>query len=343
VAHQLPDRYRAIQRAVAEDHTDETVAARVVLDGLDFTRIGRALAERWNLPRQVQATIGPGDDADASPLSPRDPLRLAIGCAGELATISPIQGEHDRQIHLEALATRYRDHLKVDRALLERLLANSADRLAALSHALHISRRDIEQVTPALVASAHPATSNPPQAPAASSKAPPVRSELFLTALAEIGYAISADYALNDVLMMIVEGMYRIIGFEHVVLALLTPDRSALRGRFGLGDGTAQALASFAVTLQPAKTPVARAIAAAQELLVADTVDGTQTAGLPAEFFSHLRPKTFLLAPLVIRGSVIGAFYVDRATRQPIGDADLRDLRVLVNQAVLAVRQTRSS
>src|SRR5262249_27698095 len=160
VAHQLPDRYRAIQRAVAEDHTDETVAARVALDGLDFTRIGRALAERWNLPRQVQATIGPGDDAAASPSSPRDPLRLAVGCARELATISTIQAEHDRQVHLEALATRYRDHLKVDRGLLERLLANSADRLAALSHALHISRRDIEQVTPALVASAHPATSN---------------------------------------------------------------------------------------------------------------------------------------------------------------------------------------
>lgn len=351
VAYQLPDRYRAILRTVAEERIEEGVAARAELCGLDFTDIGRALAARWNLPRQIQTSIGSDGDVPAPPTARPDTFQIAIRCAAELATIATIRSETERQCRLEALVTRYHDHLPLTRTKLEGLLARSAEQMSTLSQVLHISRRDVEQAAPGILAPPrNPEANAVPPAPvtaatgsATTFETPASRSEVFVTALGDIGLAIASDYALNDVFVMILEGLYRAIGFEHVLLALITPDRTALRGRFGLGEGMTQAVSSFVVKLQPPATPLARAVVEMQELHVTDTAEGRLVSGLPAEFFALVRPKTFLAVPLVIRGSVIGAFYVDRtATQPPIGDTELRDVRVLVNQAVLAVRQARS-
>ena len=93
VAFEQPDRYRAVQHAVASEGLSESAAARAALEGLDFSEIGRALALRWNLPRQVHASIGLTDDVlGATPSA--DPLAIAILCARELAAIVTVRGEH---------------------------------------------------------------------------------------------------------------------------------------------------------------------------------------------------------------------------------------------------------
>ena len=47
----------------------------------------------------------------------------------------------------------------------------------------------------------------------------------------------STTFRLNDVLRMILETMYRALGFRRVVFCLRDARTGALTGRFGLGDG----------------------------------------------------------------------------------------------------------
>lgn len=351
VAFNLPEQYRAIQHATTTDDADEEAAARRTLAGLSYRDVGQAMAQAWNLPQKVQDTTGSGDDEHATTTTPLDRLRAAVLCARALSATAATRGEHERHERLAAVVARFGEHLPVTARRLDVLLTDSAERVDSLAQALHIGRRDIEQAAPGLfrrpaavveVPDAPPEHGWPGDHGTASPRtSTEQRAELFVTTLGEIGYAIAQDYPLNDIFMMILEGMYRTIGFEHVLLALITPDRTALRGRFGLGDRSQHVVPTFTVPLRGAESTLATVITGPTELLVADTADAQAVAGIPPEFLALLHARTFMMLPLVIRGAAIGAFYVDRLAGQgTISEIDQRDLRVLVNQAVLAVRQT---
>jgi GAF domain-containing protein len=144
--------------------------------------------------------------------------------------------------------------------------------------------------------------------------------------------------------MMVLEGMYRGIGFDHVVLLLVTPERSVLRGRFGLGDRAQQIVAELHVGLRPPQGLLAEVITGPREVHIPDLTDPVAAAGLPSTFVQLVGTHACLLVPLLVHGVPIGAFYVDRsAAYGPITEAERRDLRLLVNHAALAFRHAHPS
>jgi eukaryotic-like serine/threonine-protein kinase len=232
----------------------------------------------------------------------------------------------------------------------EKIVERSTDRLNDIARALRLSKKDLGEEParprPAAVPAPEPAAaaSHPDAAEEARAAAAASRQTLFLHALEEIAGALAGSAPPGDVFMMILEGMYRGIGFERVLLALVTPDRAWMRGRYGLGEHASEIVASFAVPLDASGGALGRVIVGARELLVADATDAEAVAGVPRGFLDRMRAHTFFLIPLVIRGSAIGAFYVDRTAAQgPITEAEQRSLRMLVNHAVLAVTHSQAA
>ena len=63
-------------------------------------------------------------------------------------------------------------------------------------------------------------------------------------------HMVADEFKLNEVLRMILETMYRALGFRRVVFCLRDPKSNLLTGRFGLGEGAAETAAAIKVPLK---------------------------------------------------------------------------------------------
>lgn len=334
VAFYLPDAYEELSRRAIADGITLAEAGTLTL-GADFDSIGMAVATAWGFPPHICGAIAPRSATPAT--DPGDAsLQLVVSFARELTTLLARTSDDDRRIHLDALRGRFKNVLPVRAAQLEQVVIESNSRLQELLAALHVSARDL-----AIDAGLPVHSAGPPPEPA--ELRPNQDPTLILRALEEISEALSGQHALNDVLMMVLEAMYRGLGFDHVVLLLASPAHDQLRGRFMLGAGVDTVLPQIQVPLGAAGGELARAITARQEVLVADVRANPDAVGLPPAVMAALAPSAVVALPIVIGSKAIGAIYVDRGPgHPPIDTIDLRYLRLLRDQAVLAVRLCRT-
>lgn len=81
VAHSFPDHARTVTR-YRESHACTAVEAETAVLGIDHSRIGGALAERWRFPPAICDAIASHHDAEDDALAP---LTLAVRLANDLA------------------------------------------------------------------------------------------------------------------------------------------------------------------------------------------------------------------------------------------------------------------
>jgi hypothetical protein len=112
-------------------------------------------------------------------------------------------------------------------------------------------------------------------------------SDVLTAGIQDVTNTLAQDsFRLNEVLRMILETMYRALGFRCVVFALKDPKSGIITGRFGLGEA-AQALASqFAVSLQGGQGKATDLLAAVchkgVDTLITDATVANVSARLPA-------------------------------------------------------------
>ena len=157
----------------------------------------------------------------------------------------------------------------------------------------------------------------------------------------DITNTLVGDYNLNDVLRIILETMYRGMGFSQVLLCTCDPRTKRLKARFGFGARTENSVAHFSVPLGHAQDVFQLALEKNVDLFVADTRAANIASRIPAWYRDKINAQTFLLLPIVVNKKVIGMFYADRdnAGELTIEPDHLRLLKTLRNQAVLAIRQ----
>ena len=119
------------------------------------------------------------------------------------------------------------------------------------------------------------------------------------------------SFRLNEVLRMILETMYRALGFRCVVFALKDPKSGIVTGRFGLGEGAQALVQQFSVSLQarPGKAPdlLAAVCHKGVDTLIADATTANVAARLPAWLRRQPQAQTFLLLPLAMKGAHLRA------------------------------------
>jgi hypothetical protein len=143
------------------------------------------------------------------------------------------------------------------------------------------------------------------------------------------------------VLRMILETMFRALGFRRVIFCLKDPRTDLLSGRFGLGDKSEQVSAAFKVSLKTPSDLFAAVCLKGADTLISDATVPTIATRLPAWYRQSVNAPAFLLLPLMIKGAPFALIYADKATPGGIelGERELSLLRTLRNQAVMAFRQ----
>jgi len=355
----------------------EDAAAALVL-GLSYEALGLGVARAWGLPDSIQHCIArPVGEPPAHPaVDAASQLRWSARAANDMADALLHSDPADVERQLGLVCRTYcrvlgmaPERVKATTIVAQSKLVELADAMeihvapqARAARLLRPSTEGDERVAPtgqtpaeedfdndllrAEVGSAPALPDGHPHMALDSRELDPHEQALqTLTAgIQDVTNVMVDDFRLSDVLRMILEAMYRGLGFHRVVFCMRDPKVNALTGRFGLGPDVEGVVKSFWVSLESRGVPdlFATICSKAADTLINDTTDSRIAARLPAWYQRDFHAAGFLILPLVIKGQAVGLIYADALApgQLSIDERQLSLLRTLRNQAVMAFRQS---
>ena len=165
----------------------------------------------------------------------------------------------------------------------------------------------------------------------------------ILTAgIQDISNSLVDGCSLNDILRMILETMYRSMGFQRVLLCIKDARQNAMVGRFGFGEDINLTIKTFKFSLNYSPDVFHAALSKGVDILIADINDAKIKERIPDWYRQTVTAQTFVLFPLNIKNVPIALIYADK---EPAGGINMPEnelslLRTLRNQALLAIKQT---
>jgi serine/threonine protein kinase len=359
----FPDEARQI-RAL-----DEPAAARRIL-GIGFEDLGVGVAKAWGLPDTLQRAMRvPEGEVPGKVVGGLDRQRWLGRMAGEVSDALLHDEDGRSAAKLDAIAQRYGRALGVEGKQVKAAAEQAQQRLSQLAQAMNLDLGAKARARRLLAApaaatehdslSAHTlkatdmapldaAAAPPSQVEAQGAMAAPTINvaELLANGVQDITNHMVADGCkLNEVLRMILETMYRALGFRRIVFCLRDARTDTLTGRFGLGERASEVAAAMKVPLRtaPGSAPdlFSAVCAKGADTLIADATVPVIANRLPAWFGQHVAAPSFLLLPLMMKNAPFALIYADQARPGGItlGEKELALLRTLRNQGVMAFRQ----
>ncbi|HEY8707206.1 MAG TPA: HDOD domain-containing protein, partial [Burkholderiaceae bacterium] len=340
-------------------------AASVSVLGLSFEALGLGIAKVWGLPATLQGCMRKprGEPPVREPQETAERLRWLTFAANQIADTLLCSEPGQARARVAEVAKRYARTLGVDVARIEAAAEVAQQRLAQMAQVMNLQ---VSVQSPARRLFAAPA----PQSEAATrlqaqnsqahdslvphslqatvtlvQQAPRSAlenaSEVLTAGIQDITNSMVEDFKLNDVLRMVLETMYRALGFRRIVFCLRDAKTDTLTGRFGLGEGAEAVAASFKVPLKVGADLFTAVCVKGADTLITDATVAHIEARLPAWYRKSVNAPAFLLLPMHLRGAPFALIYADKAVPGGIelGDKELSLLRTLRNQAVMAFKQ----
>lgn len=363
----FPEEAQQVRSIVASGRLEggEEAAAVQVL-GLGFEDLGTGVARVWGLPDSLQRCMRKplGSPTQRPPEQGVERLRWVALAANEVADMLLHSDDPARlEERMQGVGTRYSRTLALAPAAIAEATLRARHKLVSLAETLELR---VPPGTPAarllqLPPPADDGTAVLDDALAphelGSGEVPPLPAVLASQAggavsVAQVNEVLSAGvqdvtnamvdtFALNDVLRMILETMFRALGFRRMVFCLRDARTEVLVGRFGLGEGSEAAVRAMRVPLKVPGDLFAAVCLRAADTLINDATDPRIQARLPEWYRTGLDAPSFLLLPLQLKGQTFALIYADQSVAGGIvvDDKALGLLRTLRNQAVMAFRQ----
>ena len=156
---------------------------------------------------------------------------------------------------------------------------------------------------------------------------------LQLKILRDLSMLLASRPSLNEVLQLVLEGIYRGLGMSRAVFALLSADRTKLVGKVALGRDAEKLAAKFVFPLDGRPGEVINVMCAKLRPL---WLQHTSLEGLDLERIKAVTGRTDgMLAPIVTGGRAIGFFYADRSVSNPPDEETWQGFQHFVQQASL--------
>ena len=337
----------------------EAMASTQVL-GLSYEQLGQGVARQWGLPASLQRAMSRPDGEPPLRVldNPAESSRWLARAANDLTEVILRSEPDEAHARLKAVAQRYARLMGTSTEEMERAVDEGRRCLAEMAQAMSIAlpkgsraQRLLLPLRPSMTdsLSAHELHATLVSEPTATLDVGPSPEQVLETLAAgiqDISNAMVESFKLNEILRMILETVYRSLGFRRVVFCLRDAKTEMLTGRFGLGDGVEAVVPLFKVPLRlPAgsQPDVFTAVCLkGADTLIADASTPTIAERLPPWFLvGPAKAASFLVLPLMLKGAPFAMIYADKARPGSIelGEKELSLLRTLRNQAVMAFRQ----
>lgn len=132
---------------------------------------------------------------------------------------------------------------------------------------------------------------------------------LQLNVLRDLSGILADKPNFNLVLEIILEGIYRGVGLDRTVFAMLTKDKNFIKAKYGLGKDNQTFIKQFNFSLQD-KNVFSNVVNSSKSVWVQDSQD--KEFSVSENIRLALASKNFYVSPLIISGRVIGLIYADR-------------------------------
>jgi len=357
----LADEARQVRRRVEADTTgeaftnvmsEERASAQVL--GLGYEELGLGVAARWGLPATLQRCMRRtvGEPPRRAPDQPGERTRLIACLSNELADVLLACPPDTADERMRTVGERYARALDLKPQDWLEAIGRARQKLAPLGSMMNLPTRAGTVFSRLLGLSDSPSPMPQDTPLAAHAPQPTVRmlaqpveplpvADILTAGIQDITNTMVESFQLNQVLNMILETMWRAIGFRRIVFCLRDSRTDTLTGRFGMGEGVPQVVACFKVPLKGSTDLLAAVTAKGADTLISDATVPSIAARLPAWYRQSVNAPAFLLLPLLVKGSPFALIYADKAEPGSIqlGEKELSLLRTLRNQAVMAFKQ----
>lgn len=345
-------------RALMETGQSEQQAAEQVL-GISYRELGTGIARHWNFPDRLLEGMQSLPTTDvALPRTEVEKVRAAANLANELYATVLRSSETDKSAALNALSKRY-GVLKLDpkelSAAIDQALKEIQERATTLnlpvahSPTLGVIRvwtgggADLEDhqssaaapVEDALLADTHELQA------LESSEDPAANAQRILSAgIRDVTETLTSDFALNDLLQMVLETMYRGMGFTRTMIFVRDAKLNAMRARFGFGADIERVIPKCSFSLEFAPDVFHVAIDKGADIAIENTQAANIAGRIPQWHRQAIDTRSFLLLPVMMKNRALGLLYADceRTESAKISPEELSLLRTLRSQVVLAFK-----
>lgn len=136
---------------------------------------------------------------------------------------------------------------------------------------------------------------------------------LQLDILRELSALLETQATINQVLEVAMEGLYRGVGLDRVILALLNKDHSELRAKFTLFSQVSHIAGKFIFKVNKLQRGLfSLSLHKNHPYWIDDTEGGIYGDMMTPQMHAVLEAKAFFVYPLVLKARPIGLLYADR-------------------------------
>ena len=339
IACHFPVDYARIHTLVRERRHHEASAALAVL-GFRYEELGEEVCRYWGMPESVTQAVHARTMRHASQAS------AITSFAHDLTTVMYRRdvGAGDAKHDLDTVIARHTPRLSLTRAQVRDVVASALaeTRELFLTAGVRVDALRMKQLSEAActalgVTALGNAEWDETRDSTGTEALTPLRERLQQELEAKVDPASACD--LGQVLLLALEGALRGSPFDRVVACVLSPDRTRLRARSGLGHGVESLLSQFDFPMTPQGGALPAALLQAQPLYVPG--DRAMNA-IEQRMAARLAIGQFGVFPIIVDGQIVGCIYGDRAVREPLPDAaaltHVQSLTALVVKAIEARR-----
>lgn len=362
----FPEESDEIRRMVARKECTEDAATHRIL-GITYEILGIGIARSWGFPGLIVDSMRKlGFGPVRKPATQQERLRALAAFSNEICGSIAQASAEERDRDLRRIAARFADALPGAGTRLRETVLRAIEELNDFARIIRINPGQTQfgqQLlrfgdAPTIVPGARSRTleeggiaaavlGNRPTAALQTGNFGPEGSkaadtEAVLSAgIQDISNTLVEDFKLNDVLRIILETMYRAMGFNRVLLCIRDARTNTMQGRFGFGPEVAELAKKFRFPLSFTPDIFHVATSKSADILISDVNDPKIADRIPAWFRESVPAQTFVLLPLTIKQKPVALIYADKtlAGEIVISEKELSLLRTLRNQAVLAIKQ----
>lgn len=351
----LPDMYREIEEKISSGMSEEG-AARAVLDDLTFPDIGEEVAKFWNLSEKVIAAM------DTHPDVPKNSYD-AVGWVQNVADFTNrLVGSICDEKDITPLMEKYGEMMSMSKEDAVELVSRSVEASEDISDSIRYGlaklkiRSRLQGAEKALKEPAATGKKKKRRQETAPEAAPqgkedggenelnelPISTDKSINDfIHDITETLMGPFNLNDFYVNLLEGLYRGIGFDRVLLAIIKvePSRRVLAGRFGLGDIDPAGIAGFEYNLANEEYAIPRSLKLCKDMAIPPNTPGA----FPSSIKYLVKDRTVYLFPICLDKNPIGMIYLDRKAGRPkLDPSRIKATRLFRDFAVMAIRKLRA-
>jgi eukaryotic-like serine/threonine-protein kinase len=351
----FPEEFEAMKTLVANKGVDEDQAMRSVL-GVSYEELGRGIAKEWKLPDIISDGMKKLPEGVVPVAKTSDESLRQLACfSNELCAIT--SDSEDTEQAYEELAARYKDSLGISKDSITELLDSSIKEAEEFTRILNIDtskvtvfknlRKNIEE-NKEDEQSTTEANNNLSVEDGISIETTKTEQktqqqnqhDILVNGIAEITNSLLGDVDLNGILTMVLETIYRGMGFNRVLFAIHSAKNKQVLARFGLGKGIDEIIPDFRYKIDDSDDVFVSTITAGKEYIVLDVNSDEYKDKIPSWVRKLTMPTTVVLYPLVVNKRCLGLIYADNDdSGTKISMEALGFFKTLRNQASLAIQQ----